>query len=203
MAWFQRTNLEKNMLPCQSRNMDADYHAFAYQIYQNRFPMLVPPELVPSTCPTCKTLKVQCQKMYEALDTLQRYCTVLLQKQTPTLQGGGGNDDDMTQEDWDRCSSALVQLIPTGRTSSLGLVQKMLTLLREESTNETVDALKNMVQTEMERLAKVQQEQKEKDDQIRDLQAKMVLLEQKAGTLARENAALKHKVVASMRTPLQ
>ena len=66
-----------------------------------------------------------------------------------------------------------------------------------------MDALKNMVETEMEQLAKVQQEQKEKDDQIRDLQAKMVLLEQKAGTLARENAALKHKVVASMRTPLQ
>ena len=142
--------------------------------------------------------------MYDALDILQRYCTVLLQKQTPTLRGGGGNDNGaMMQEDWDRCSSALVQLIPTGQTSSLGLVQKMLTLLREESTNETMDALKNMVETEMEQLAKVQQEQKEKDDQIRDLQAKMVLLEQKAGTLARENAALKHKVVASMRTPLQ
>lgn len=141
--------------------------------------------------------------MYEALDILQRYCTVLLQKQ-PTLQGGGANDDGaMTQEDWNRCSSALVQLIPTGQTSSLGLIQKMLTLLREEPSNETMGALKNMIETEIEQVAKVQQEQKEKDDQIRDLQAKMVLLEEKAGTLARENAALKHKVVASMRTPLQ
>ena len=160
--------------------MDEDYHS--YQIYQHRFPVLVPPEQVPSKCSTCNELKAQCQKMYEALDTLQRYCTVLLKKQTTAPLRGGGASQSLTQEDWDRCSSALVELIPTGQDSSLALVQKMLSLLRDEQSSETTESLKRIVEEEVKRATTARAEQTRKDEEIVELQARIVLLEQQPYT---------------------
>ena len=179
--------------------MDEDYHS--YQIYQHRFPLLVAPEEVPPKCSTCNELKEQCQKMYKALDTLQRYCTVLLKKQTTAPLRGGGSQS-LTQEDWDRCSSALIELIPTGQGSSLALVQKMLSLLRDEQSNETIESLKRIVEEEVKRATEARAEQARKQEEIVELQARIVLLEQQIGSQARENTALQHRLASTIKTAL-
>ncbi len=104
-----------------------------------------------------KILQAQCDRMYRALDVMQKYCVLLLRR--PTMESAeefisGEEYQDkgkLLSSEWDQCSLAVATILKeagTGSDASLHLVKKLLEITGEDP------GVKAFVETELESIKK-------------------------------------------------